>query len=195
MRAYRIIKGKYCLVWDHHLAPPLLLDTLKCANKMEPVKSFSSPRTSHGRLQQTDVCKTLNCKSIYWGPIATLQQWFNRLAHLKRDKRVPHAHKDVKSTDWQWKWQLQSCYSTFHNPTHSKHLMKRWFCLPCCCDVRCVYVGKLRLDRSCTSFRLGWPFLFRVGGRFFSVFRVQWIIHGQCTGRAQGWLIRPSYPC
>ncbi len=42
--------------------------------------------------------------------------------------KMPIKHK---SADWQWKRQLQSCYSTFlnTNTTYSKNLMKRWCCL------------------------------------------------------------------
>ncbi len=89
-----------------------------------------------------------------------------------------------KSTNWQWKWQLQSHYSRFHNTntTYSKNLMKK--CLlftrmpPYCCDIRCDYVGKLVLDRSCPSFQLGILTVllhFSVSEFVFSKFQVQWI--------------------
>ncbi len=42
LRPCSIMGGKQCLVWDHHLPAPMLLDALKCVNKTELVRTVAS---------------------------------------------------------------------------------------------------------------------------------------------------------
>ncbi len=72
--------------------------------------------------------KSLNCiYCIYWGPISTLQQLIQQIREVGLYCMLAKTSIKHKSTDWKWQWQLQSCYSMFHNTntTYSKNLIAR----------------------------------------------------------------------
>ncbi len=85
----------------------------------------------HGRLQQTDVSMARLQKHLLRTNINTTAADLTDLHTLKETRGAGEycmlTTSSVKHKPTDWKWQLQSCYSTFHNTntTYSKKLMKR----------------------------------------------------------------------